>query len=299
VKRFLLSSLLVFYFASLNAVEETTQKLIDSAEFFLLMVKQENQLSLRSYAEPQKIVLEWKAITGAVPGDKEVEGDKKTPEGIYFVTGRIPQSQLLKLHGALAFSLGYPNDFDKFKKKTGSGIWIHGVDNESRMEKRFDTRGCIALSNKDVTELGSYLHYGTPVIIINTKEELTQWNLEKGLSGPIGQRLQNWADAWASKDIEKYISFYNEDFKSRGMGRDAWKTYKNSLNKAYSNIQVQLANALTIEHPKYRISLFNQKYESNRYRAEGLKEIVWVKGSTGEWQILLEEGYQQKTGYIR
>jgi murein L,D-transpeptidase YafK len=276
---------------------EEAKKVIESADFFLLMVKQENKLSLRPFGEPQKALMEWRAITGSVPGDKEVEGDKKTPEGIYLVEQRIPKSMLQSLHGAMAFSLNYPNDYDRFSKKTGSGIWIHGVDKDDRMEKRFDTRGCIALANKDVTELGGFLHYGTPVIIIDKPEEMSSWKLERN-QGSLVELVNKWAQAWSSREINNYISFYHPSFRSRGMDIGAWKNYKDSLNKAYQNISVELSNILSIQHPKYMLTLFRQKYQSNKYRAEGLKKLYWAKGESGDWKIVLEEGYQQQTGHI-
>ena len=55
---------------------------------------------------------------------KEFEGDKKTPIGIYKVINRISSSKLPDFYGTGALPINYPNNFDKFSKRTGSGIWF-------------------------------------------------------------------------------------------------------------------------------------------------------------------------------
>src|SRR5690606_38220912 len=51
----------------------------------------------------------FKIAIGKVDGDKEVEGDNKTPEGIYFAQSHIDGSTLPEKYGALAIPLNFPN----------------------------------------------------------------------------------------------------------------------------------------------------------------------------------------------
>jgi murein L,D-transpeptidase YafK len=274
-------------FAARDARATERRELGKSASYFVFVSKQSNELSLRSFEEPSKVLQTYHAITGANLGDKRVEGDRKTPEGIYFVTRKLPASRLTALHGAAAFELNYPNPLDRHWKHTGSGIWIHGVDDEKRLLKRFDTLGCVALSNKEVTELGERLEFGlTPVVIVDSEDPAKPAGYLP-LSSPLGQRLEAWAKAWSTKDQDAYISFYHPEFRSRGMDLAAWDKYKRRLAKNYKDIEVTLSNVTLLRHPKYSVALFHQSYRSDRFQADSDKVVYWV-GEGADAKILAE-----------
>ncbi|MEI7596148.1 MAG: L,D-transpeptidase family protein [Bacteroidota bacterium] len=104
-------------------------------------------------------------------GDKEFEGDKKTPEGIYYINAKNPNSGYYKNLG-----ISYPNEQDieysrKLGKPTGGDIKIHGLRNGigfiGKFQRWFDwTAGCIALTNKEVDELYNNVEIGTKIEII-------------------------------------------------------------------------------------------------------------------------------------
>jgi len=56
-------------------------------------------------------------------GPKEKQGDGKAPEGFYNV---YPKSLNPASNFHLAFNLGYPNEFDRAHRRTGSALMIHG-----------------------------------------------------------------------------------------------------------------------------------------------------------------------------
>ncbi len=56
-------------------------------------------------------------------GPKTREGDGKAPEGFYFVTpARL--NPLSNFH--LSFNLGYPNRYDRYYRRTGGALMVHG-----------------------------------------------------------------------------------------------------------------------------------------------------------------------------
>ena len=91
-------------------------------------------------------------------GHKQFEGDKKTPEGIYRINERNPNSAYHKNLG-----ISYPNAEDKDYslsqgKSPGRLIKIHGLPNKfpdiGRQHLRKDwTDGCIAVTNEEIDEL--------------------------------------------------------------------------------------------------------------------------------------------------
>ena len=200
----------------------------------------------------------------------------------------------------MGYQLNYPNAFDRIFHRTGSGIWIHGVDNESRLEKRFDTRGCVVLGNQDVIDLGKVLSMRqTPIVIVDDEKS----NEKPGVdvigvqpdTGPIGNRIRAWIAAWSSKDAEAYLKFYHHNFRGRGMNYKRWVQYKTTLAKFYSEINVKIRNLKILSHGKYSVAVFEQAYRSNKKQFFTLKRLYFV-GNDENAQILAEENVEDRSG---
>lgn len=111
---------------------------------------------------------------GRVRGDKEEEGDRKTPLGLYQIVGKRvhPRWQRFLL-------LSYPNVRDRevheeamkeghVSNGPGGQIGIHGTDEPVLNESGVDwTFGCISLKNSDVREFYAMIPSGTLVLIEN------------------------------------------------------------------------------------------------------------------------------------
>lgn len=122
----------------------------------LIVMKSERQM----WAYNQdKLVKIYPISLGKSPiGHKQFEGDKKTPEGIYRINERNPNSAYHKNLG-----ISYPNAEDKAYAKSqgkspGGLIKIHGLPNKfvniGRQHLRQDwTDGCIAVTNEEIDEL--------------------------------------------------------------------------------------------------------------------------------------------------
>ena len=99
-------------------------------------------------------------------GHKHFKGDGKTPEGLYYISKKSTNSDF-----HLSLQVSYPNKWDKrnadnFNRNAGDYIMIHGEPNNKRAPEKNDwTNGCIALSNKDITELYKYVLLETPIYI--------------------------------------------------------------------------------------------------------------------------------------
>ncbi len=106
--------------------------------------------------------LHYPSIHGENEGDKQVEGDLKTPEGVYFVRGKIQVPLDFEMYGNHAYVLNYPNPIDILRGKTGGGIWIHSKGNPISGQR---TQGCVAIDLEDIKSLDKYLKAGTPVVI--------------------------------------------------------------------------------------------------------------------------------------
>lgn len=131
---------------------------------------------------------------GAAPGPKKYRGDRRTPEGVYYITDFNPNSKYFYFMG-----LNYPNiedaerglrenliSFDEYLEirekiknhenppqdtALGGFVGIHGMKpylsyDEKDLLKYMDwTQGCIALSNDAILDIINYCSPGTKVVI--------------------------------------------------------------------------------------------------------------------------------------
>lgn len=100
-------------------------------------------------------------------GHKQFEGDEKTPEGTYTISGRNPGSRYYR-----SLRISYPNAADRaFAKRAGRSpggdIFIHGQPNGSPVEALGHdwTDGCVALTNRHIREVWGLVPNGTKVTI--------------------------------------------------------------------------------------------------------------------------------------
>ncbi len=129
-------------------------------------------------------VKSYRMISGAAAGDKEKEGDKRTPEGVFHVVVRNPESKYV-----LSLGLDYPNaeDADRgfkaglidlkqhdaiitaitrchqppWNTRLGGEIMIHGAKGD-----RPGTLGCVAMDDNAIRELYPRIPLGTVVEIL-------------------------------------------------------------------------------------------------------------------------------------
>ena len=103
-------------------------------------------------------------------GDKEYEGDFRTPEGRYVLDTRNSNSEFF-----LSIHVSYPNREDVREARAkgldpGGAIMIHGLPNvPTRSEAYYRTQdwtnGCIAVSNSDMIDIWLMTADNTPIEI--------------------------------------------------------------------------------------------------------------------------------------
>jgi murein L,D-transpeptidase YafK len=111
------------------------------------------------------VVCDHRIDLGSNPvGPKRVEGDGRTPEGLYFVDRHNPRSQYY-----LSVGISYPNAQDvalaqAMGQRPGGDIFFHGTPPEKPRGTDW-TAGCMAVSNDEIEEIYAMLREGTPVFI--------------------------------------------------------------------------------------------------------------------------------------
>ncbi|MSR13496.1 MAG: L,D-transpeptidase [Gammaproteobacteria bacterium] len=164
---------------------------LPSAEYSLEIDKSARELLLR---QGSRIARKYRVAVGrGGHGEKQIRGDNKTPEGVYYIAGFNEESTF-----DIFFRLNYPNVKDGFfglqrllitrqefnqivdaqrqdalppqNTPLGGAIGIHGIGQETpsllKIHRNMDwTKGCIALTNREIHELRSYVDVGTRVVI--------------------------------------------------------------------------------------------------------------------------------------
>ena len=134
----------------------------------VLVSKSERKLQLLRNGE---VLRSYKIALGLRPeGHKEYEGDFRTPEGVYHLSRRNPNSEYF-----LSIQIDYPNDRDMARARKqgvrpGGSIMIHGQPNLPRKPRDYYsnvdwTEGCIAVSNTDMVEIWLMTPPDTPIEI--------------------------------------------------------------------------------------------------------------------------------------
>ena len=126
-------------------------------------------------------------IAGALTGDKEVEGDCRTPVGEFYVCVKNANSSYHK-----AFGLSYPDiedaergiaqgliSLEQYRKiartieRGGKPDWYTPLGGEIMIHGRRGitdgTRGCIGILDSDIDSIWDYVNIGTKVIIQENK----------------------------------------------------------------------------------------------------------------------------------
>ena len=118
------------------------------------------------------VLREYRIALGKNPvGQKQQEGDSRTPEGNYVLDWRNPASRFFR---SLHVSYPTPEQLRTAKLSginPGGEIMIHGQPSSwvERIHLGFDrsdwTDGCIAVENQDMLEIWSMVADGTPITI--------------------------------------------------------------------------------------------------------------------------------------
>jgi murein L,D-transpeptidase YafK len=223
---------------------------------------------------------------------KEVEGDLRTPVGIYHITQWLPDGQLPELYGAGAFPVSYPNAWDRFKGRTGYGIWLHGVPRTTYARAPRSSEGCVTMANLDLEALRQEVEIGqTPVIF---SDELEWVSAETAAAERLAwqARIEGWRSRWSAVDTEAYLDHYHPEFTTTGMDLAKFAAHKRRVNQGKTFIDVQLSDLNLWRYPgtdePMVLAEFTQHYRSSNFASSTQKQQFWRQGVDGQWRIFRE-----------
>ena len=224
-----------------NGAEETNVVLVDKSLKRLYIA--------RLKGNDMEVLEEFPILTGRVDGNKIKRGDEKTPEGVYYVLSYSSGDELVKrygdyalIYGAGSFPLNYPNMVDRIEKKTGGGIWLHGVKPD--LDKTY-TQGCVAMNNTHFNTLFKNIKVTTPTIIAEKLMYTDEYNYESTKS-KVEKAFNDFMTAWEKNNKQAFRDAVHTNF----------KTFGGTTKKAYTATKTNLMDI----YPQKDIRNMNTKY---------------------------------------
>ncbi len=225
---------------------------------------------------------------GKNDGAKTKRDDKKTPEGIYILETQKTQPEIpFDKYGSMAFTTNYPNVFDKFENKSGSGIWLHSVPDQVPLTR--GSKGCVVLRNDNLKKVETEIKLNKSFLIINNSLTLLEQKEFTEKKQNIIDWVEKWKTTWQSQELDQYIKLYSDQFSAPPhYNKKNWLEHKNRLKEQYKFVKIELGSAHIFNQKNQYVLRFVQNYESDGHKDRGIKTL-YVVNENGEFKILREE----------
>jgi len=173
------------------ASDQELREITAQQDIVVVVEKSINKMTVFYQGKPLKSFLCVSGVNSQ--GDKQRQGDNRTPEGRFFITDKellnddpylghkwmgisypdIPHAQKALENDLISFNQ-YQEIVSANEKKLqppqdtplGGWIGIHGGREDLTKKSINWTEGCLAMQDKDLEELYGLVQYGTPVIIV-------------------------------------------------------------------------------------------------------------------------------------
>ena len=239
------------------------------------------------------LVRDYYLTVGSEGYGKEIEGDNKTPIGVYSIYKFIDPKTLPDLYGVGAFPVNYPNRYDRSLKRTGYGIWLHGTPSNTYARAPWASEGCFVLSNEDLDDIQPFLNINKrpPVILSDRINWISLEQRQKERTRYL-KIFQQWQNDWESLNTNAYFEHYSQEIFNFGKEDfNAWAKRKRQVNNGKTFIQVDLEIDRLFLYPGTTdmfVVYYQQRYLSNNYAEQTNKQQYWQRDQLGRWKIIYE-----------
>lgn len=236
-----------------------------------------------------QLVADYYASVGKLGIEKNLEGDQRTPLGVYFITSRLDPATLKDFYGAGALPINYPNPLDQSRGKTGSGIWLHGTPPDQFARAPLATDGCLVLANPDLERiLRTVEPRSTPVVIARQLQWVPPHAVHADRKS-FDAVLNAWRSAKTQGDMNRLLGFYAPDFQSyRKKPLAEWTQVLQAETRALKGRELQLKDKSYLrwtDSADTMVVTFGEVAEGAR--TGPVKRQYWTRRGQ-QWQIFFE-----------
>ncbi len=237
-----------------------------------------------------RYMADYYVTVGKNGSEKQKEGDKRTPLGVYFSSQQLPKNKLPDFYGSAAYPLSYPNEWDRHQGKNGHGIWLHGTPSSTYSRPPRASDGCVVLTNPDISALAPILGEGNVPVVITAGSPVPPDEVRMQRER-LMQALEDWRSDWERQDTEDYLDKYSPEFFSAGKNLDAWAEEKRRIQQVKTKTRITLSNVSVFRYPDNKRQMavvnFTQEFKNAHVDNRIRKRQYWVLDS-GQWKILYE-----------
>lgn len=293
--------LLVMILSALSYGDEIPENLIQLDENYsnkVLLVEKATHRMFLYQLKDGEVSLEktYSIASGKTTGNKLQSGDKKTPEGVYFLQEFFSKETLdknfgdaAKIYGVGAFTLDYPSVFDKLAKKSGNGIWLHSTDDDTRVSKGRDSRGCVVATQADFLDVSRHIRLQRTPIIITQYVSFLSPKAQLHNKRKLKNFFISWSDAWKNKNFEEYISSYSPShFKSSKGNFKTYRRYKRYIFAKDDTPEINFSDISILKYQNQAIISATQHYKSASINDSGRKKLYLQLDDQYRWKIISE-----------
>jgi L,D-transpeptidase YnhG len=234
------------------------------------------------------LVSDYYISVGKAGTSKTIEGDQRTPLGVYYITSNLDRKSLKDFYGSGALPINYPNILDSKRGKTGSGIWLHGTPPNQFSRPPQATDGCVVLANPDLDRLIRTIEVRTTPVIIATQLQWIAPHSIRTEGKPFEDALHAWRNAKTSGNLGQILSFYTPDFSSNGKTLAQWTP---TLKTELANVQGRTIQLKDVSYLRWTdaadtmVVTFGEVADGTK---TGLtKRQYWMRQGT-QWKIFFE-----------
>ncbi len=235
-------------------------------------------------------VSDYYVTLGKNGSDKFVEGDKRTPIGVYFAGTKLTK-ELPDFYGGMAYPLNYPNEWDRHQGKKGYGIWLHGTPSDTYSRPPLASDGCLVMANPELKSLEPIFKNGKTLFVIANNLKWLDQSQVSAQKESLSKALETWRKDWESQDTEQYLSHYSKEFFSQSTDYDGWVAHKRRVQASKPDVEIKLSNVSMLRYPNSKREMavvnFEQSFKSNHLDNRMRKRQYWVI-EDNSWKIMYE-----------
>jgi len=220
--------------------------------------------------------------------EKMVEGDARTPLGVYFIISNLDPRTLSDFYGIGALPINYPNILDARRGKTGRGIWLHGTPPNQFSRAPQSSDGCVVLSNPDLDFIIRTVEIRTTPVVIAPRLEWVSPHSVAAERKPFEETLTAWRQAKSRGDLDALLRFYTPDFKSYDKTLAEWiPALREEVDRTRGRpIQLKdLSYLRWTDSADTMVVTFGEVAEG--VRTGPIKRQYWIRQGA-EWKIFFE-----------
>lgn len=239
-------------------------------------------------AQQLKLVADFYISVGKSGIEKMVEGDARTPLGVYFIISNLDPKSLSNFYGSGALPINYPNVLDSKRGKTGRGIWLHGTPPNQFSRAPLASDGCVVLSNPDLEYISRTVEIRTTPVVISPRIDWVAPHSVQAERKPFEDVLDAWRSAKSRGDLDQLLRFYTPDFKSYDKSLVEWvPALRSEVDQARGKpIQLKdLSYLRWTDTTDTMVVTFGEVADGAR--SGPIKRQYWVRQGS-EWKIFFE-----------